>query len=71
MGGRKIKVKQTAAENIAAISGYIESKEMLVTSEKFAYDFFPPECSIINLPRRSLGQWYFKSIKNLLVGPEF
>ncbi len=43
MGSRKIKVKQTAAENIAAISWYIESKGMLVTAEKFAdevYDYF-------------------------------
>lgn len=43
MGGRKIKVKQTAAENIAAISWYIESRGMLATAEKFAddvYDYF-------------------------------
>jgi plasmid stabilization system protein ParE len=43
MGSRKIKVKQTAAENIAAISWYIESKGMLATAEKFAddiYDYF-------------------------------
>jgi len=43
MGSRKIKVKQTAAENIAAISWYIESKGLLTSAEKFAdevYDFF-------------------------------
>ncbi len=40
MGSRKIKVKQTAAENIAAISWYIESKGMLATAEKFADDIY-------------------------------
>lgn len=43
MGSRKIKVKKTAAENIAAISWYIESQGMLATAEKFTddvYDYF-------------------------------
>lgn len=43
MGSRKIKVKKTAAENIAAISWYIESQRMLATAEKFTddvYDYF-------------------------------
>ena len=43
MGIRKIVIKQSAAENIAAISWYIESKGMLVTADKFAdnvYDYF-------------------------------
>lgn len=43
MGGRKITVKQSAAESIAAIAWYVESKGLLATAEKFAddaYDFF-------------------------------
>ena len=35
MGRRKIIVKQTAAENIAAIAWFIESKGMVVTADKF------------------------------------
>ncbi|HTM93825.1 MAG TPA: hypothetical protein VL095_15490 [Flavisolibacter sp.] len=40
---RKIVVKQSVAENIAAIAWYIESKGLLATAEKFTdqvYDFF-------------------------------
>jgi hypothetical protein len=43
MGFRKVVVKQSAADNIAAIAWYIESKGMLATAEKFvdaAYDYF-------------------------------
>jgi plasmid stabilization system protein ParE len=43
MGRRKIIVKQTAADNIAAIAWFIESKGMLATADKFAddvYDYF-------------------------------
>ena len=43
MGIRKVVVKQSAADNIAAIAWYIESKGMLATAEKFAddvYDYF-------------------------------
>ena len=43
MGSRKIVVRQSAAENIAAISWYIESKGMQATADKFAddvYDYF-------------------------------
>ena len=43
MGSRKTVVRQSAAENIAAISWYIESKGMLLTAEKFSddvYDYF-------------------------------
>jgi hypothetical protein len=43
MGRRKIIVKQTAADNIAAVSWFIESKGMVATANKFAddvYDFF-------------------------------
>ena len=43
MGHRKIIVKQTAAENIAAIAWFIESKGMIATANKFsdaAYDYF-------------------------------
>jgi len=43
MGARKVIVRKSAAESIAAISWYIESKGMLTTAEKFAddvYDFF-------------------------------
>src|ERR1022692_1597896 len=42
MGSRKVIIKQTAADNIAAIAWYIESKGMIVTADKFAdnvYDF--------------------------------
>jgi hypothetical protein len=43
MGSRKITVKLSAAENIAAIAWFIESKGMIATANKFtdaAYDFF-------------------------------
>ena len=40
MGSRSIKIKQSAAENIAAISWYIESKGMLATAEKFSDDLY-------------------------------
>lgn len=43
MGGRKIVVKESAAENIAAIAWYIESKGMVATADKFVdavYDYF-------------------------------
>ena len=43
MGSRKVVVKQSAAEGIAAIAWYIESKGMVATAEKFAdnvYDYF-------------------------------
>jgi hypothetical protein len=43
MGIRKVIVKQSAADNIAAIAWFIESKGMLATAEKFAddaYDYF-------------------------------
>lgn len=43
MGIRIVVVKQSAADNIAAIAWYIESKRMLATAEKFAddvYDYF-------------------------------
>ena len=43
MGNRKIIVKKTAADNIAAISWFIESKGMVATANKFTddiYDFF-------------------------------
>ncbi len=35
MGLRKIVVKQSAAESIAAVAWYIESKGMITTAEKF------------------------------------
>ena len=43
MGSRKVVVKQSAADSIAAIAWFIESKEMIKTAENFvdnAYDFF-------------------------------
>ncbi|HEX5151595.1 MAG TPA: hypothetical protein VFW07_09095 [Parafilimonas sp.] len=43
MGSRKITVKQSAAESIAAISWFIESKGLISTAEKFTdnvYDYF-------------------------------
>lgn len=43
MAHRKIKVKISAAESIAAIASFIESKGMLATAQKFSdkvYDFF-------------------------------
>src|SRR5437016_3142143 len=43
MGRRKITVKQSAAESIAAIAWFIESKGLIATAEKFtedAYDYF-------------------------------
>ena len=43
MGRRKIIVKQTAADNIAAIAWFIESKGLIGTANQFTddtYDFF-------------------------------
>ena len=43
MGFRKVRVRQSAADNIAAIAWHIESKGMLATAEKFSnsiYDYF-------------------------------
>lgn len=43
MGFRKVVVKKSAAENIASIAWYIESKGMMNTAEKFAdsiHDYF-------------------------------
>lgn len=42
MGNRKVIVKRSAAEGIAAIAWFIESKGMVATAEKFTdkvYDF--------------------------------
>ena len=42
MGFRKVTIRQSVAENIAAISWYLESEGLLATAEKFsdgAYDF--------------------------------
>ena len=42
MGGRKITVKQSAADSIAEMAWFIESKGMIKTAEKFSdqvYDF--------------------------------
>lgn len=40
MAFRKVVIRQSAAENIAAISSFIESKGMLATAEKFADDIY-------------------------------
>jgi plasmid stabilization system protein ParE len=40
MGSRKIRIEPAAAENIAAIALYIESKGMVATAEKFADDVY-------------------------------
>lgn len=43
MDRRKIIIKQSVAESIAAIAWYIESKGMIATAEKFVdqvYDYF-------------------------------
>ena len=43
MGNRKVVIKQSVADNIAAIAWYIESKGMIATANKFAdavYDYF-------------------------------
>jgi plasmid stabilization system protein ParE len=43
MGNRKVTVKQSVAESIAAIAFFIESKGMVATAEKFSdavYDCF-------------------------------
>ena len=40
MGSRKIRVRPAAAENIASIALYIESKGMLATAEKFSDDVY-------------------------------
>lgn len=40
MGRRKIIVTQTAADNIAAIAWFIESKGMIATADKFIDDIY-------------------------------
>ena len=40
MGKRKVTVKETVADNIAAIAWYIESQGLLVTAEKFSDDVY-------------------------------
>ena len=40
MGSRKITVKLSAAENIAAIAWFIESKGMIATADKFTDDVY-------------------------------
>lgn len=40
MGNRKISVRKSAAESIAAIAFYIEAKGMVATAEKFANDAY-------------------------------
>ena len=40
MGIRKVRLRQSAADNIAAIAWYIESKGMLTTAEKFSNDIY-------------------------------
>jgi len=43
MGYHKVIVKQSAADNIAAIAWFIESKGLLATADTFtddAYDYF-------------------------------
>ena len=43
MGSRKVTVKENAAEQIAAVAWYIESKGMIATADKFTdnvYDYF-------------------------------
>ena len=40
MGSRKITVKQSAAEGIAAVAWYIESNGLIKTAEKFADDVY-------------------------------
>jgi hypothetical protein len=42
MGSRKIIIKQTAADNIAAIAWFIEAKGLIATADKFSdsvYDY--------------------------------
>lgn len=40
MGRRKVIVKQTATDNIAAIAWYTESKGLVTTADKFADDVY-------------------------------
>src|SRR5256885_2223679 len=43
MGSRKVTIKESAAEGIAAVAWFIESKGMIGTAEKFTdnvYDYF-------------------------------
>jgi hypothetical protein len=40
MGIRKIAIKETVAESIAAIAWYIESKGLVATAEKFSDDVY-------------------------------
>jgi len=48
MGSRKISVKQSAADNIAAIAWYIESKGLVRTAEKFTDDVYDFSIKIAN-----------------------
>lgn len=55
-GCRKIIIKQTAADSIAAISWFIESKGLITTAEKFTddvYDYFIKICD----DRKSYPFW--------------
>lgn len=40
MGLRKVTIRESAAESIAAIAWYLESEGLLATAEKFADDAF-------------------------------
>ncbi len=43
MGSRKVVVRESVAQNIAAIAWYIESKGLVATAERFSddvYDYF-------------------------------
>lgn len=41
MGRRKIVVKQSASESIAAIAWHIESKGLIATADSFVCEFIP------------------------------
>jgi hypothetical protein len=46
MGYRKVIVKQSAAENIAAISWCIESKRLIITADKFIDEAYNVLCHL-------------------------
>lgn len=52
MGSRKIVIKQSVADNIAAIAFYIESKGMLAAAERFTDEVYNFIISLSN-PLRS------------------
>lgn len=69
MGSRKITVKLSAAERIAAIAWFIESKGMIATANKFtdaAYDYFITLAKVSNHTRFAVNHKGLLQVTNAL-----